>query len=112
MRVQVRWHENTRPELADWADEMAQDDEERRALVHLFIAEAEHELRRTDGAPRDAFQIPGTRPALWWWMYYEDLWLQYAVRDEPWHWSNLIRGRLRKVTILQIRRHAPEGFVP
>ena len=112
MRTQIRWHEETRPALEDWIDEMAQDDDDRRVLVELFISEAESELSRSEGAPRAAFQVAGTRPSLWWWMYYADLWLQYAVRDEPRHWSDLIRGRLRKITILRIRRLAPEGFGP
>jgi hypothetical protein len=112
VRVQIRWHEDTRPALEGWIDEMSQDDDERRILVELFIAEVEGQLRRTEGTPRDAFPVPGVRPSLWRWMYYPDLWLEYAIRDQPRHWSDLVRGRLRRVTILRIRRHAPEGFGP
>ena len=111
MRVIVRWHESTHDDLEDWVRDQPGEDPDRRMLTQNSIDELERLLEISGGVPAGAVRIEGIEPAAYWWMYYADLWLQYALRDEPRKWWNPFGGAIRRVTILRVLRHRPERFV-
>jgi hypothetical protein len=83
VRVVVRWHDSTHDDLEAWVEDQPGRDPDRRRLTQNSLDELVRLLRATSGVPGNAIRIEGVDPPAYWWMYYTDLWLQYAIRDEP-----------------------------
>ena len=111
MRVTVRWHESTHDDLEAWVEDQPSRDPDRRLLTQNSLDELVRLLQATGGMPDNAIRIEGVDPPAYWWMYYTDLWLQYAIRDEPRKWWDPFGGPTRRITIFRILRHRPERFV-
>jgi hypothetical protein len=110
VNVSVRWHESTHDDLEAWVEDQPARDPDRRLLTQNSLDELVRLLEATGGIPSNAVRIEGAEPPAYWWMYYDDLWLQYAVREDRRQWWNLFGGPQRRVTILRVLRHRPERF--
>jgi hypothetical protein len=111
VKTTVRWHESTHDDLEVWVEDQPGRDPDRRLLTQNSLDELVRLLQATGGVPDNAIRIEGIEPPSYWWMYYDDLWLQYTVREEPRKWWNPFGRPVRRVTILRASRHRPERFV-
>ena len=110
MKIIVHWHESTHDDLEQWVRDQPGRDPARRLLTQNSLDELARLLQVTEGAPPDAIRIEGIAPRVYWWMYYDDLWLQYVVRDDKKAWWNPFQKPARRITVLRILRHRPVQF--
>lgn len=110
MKFLIRWHDSTHDDLEGWVEDQPGHDRDRRRLTQNSIDELQRLLEVSEGVPVGAVRIEGVEPPAYWWMYYTDLWLQYAVREDPRKWWNPFGETVRRVTILRVLRHRPERF--
>jgi hypothetical protein len=106
----VRWHDSTHDDLEAWVEDQPGADPDRRMLTQNSLDELVRLLEVSSGVPENAIRIEGVEPPAYWWMYYEDLWLQYGVREIPRPWWNPFGQARLRITILRVLRHRPARF--
>ena len=104
MRVTVTWHRQTNVHIARWIRSLPGNDPDREGLAWIVLRTIDQYLIACGGIPPESHLISGTMPPTYWWEVSNEVWVQFAVEDEPWSLRSLLRERLREITILRLQR--------
>jgi hypothetical protein len=106
MRVVVQVHRTARARFRVWLEAHAAGDEEREALIGLYMDELRRVLIERGGEIGEAICYREEEPRVYWWHYTGDLWVQFAVKTErPFR----IRAETRRVILTDFRAEPPPG---
>jgi hypothetical protein len=104
VRVVVKFHETARQDLRVWARSLRGPRSYRRLFAQNALAELLRLLEALGGPPSGAEPELGVEPAVWWWQYYPQFWIRFAIRDVRPAWWAFWRERVRRITILRVHR--------
>lgn len=103
MRVTVQIQEQVAADMAEWVMTPPGSPDDRQLLLRHYLTDIMSRLTEYEGVPPEAVQVTGVRPPLYWWQYSNDLWVQYAVRDQ----GRWLIGRERRITIVRLATQPP-----
>lgn len=83
MPVVVQFHTQVEDDLDRWLEGREPDDENRRALVRVYVDELIRVLGTTAGQPPGAIRVNSTEPRRYEWVYTGELTVDYEVRTPP-----------------------------
>ena len=102
MKVIVRYMRETAADINDWVEGMAEGDPLRRAQAERYFRELATLLQKCAGPPPGAVRQLGVSPSTYWWDFYPNLWVRFAVYDGPKKWFGLFGEPARKITVLRV----------
>jgi hypothetical protein len=103
MHVRVSIHRSAENDLRAWVHREAED-EEREALIRLFVEELVRVLETQGGQIPAAERVGTGTPPVYWWRYTGEIGVQFLVRDER---RTLFRGSRRRVIVTGFRPDVP-----
>ena len=100
MQVLVQFHRQVEEDLDRWLSAGELDDENREALVDVYIEELIRVLQETVGEPDHAVRQNSSEPRLYRWRYTDEVEIDYVVKTRG---PGLFRFRSVRIIVFEIR---------